>query len=98
MLLLLLFLLDTRAKLKNSGMNVMMYYIVYIMEGAHVASPLATASIQYVINVVLTLPAILFLDKWGRRPSLILGSFGMMAWLFTSGKPHCSDPGSVALV
>ncbi|KAK4235759.1 MFS sugar transporter-like protein [Achaetomium macrosporum] len=67
------------------GMNVMMYYIVYIMEGAHVASPLATASIQYVINVVLTLPAILFLDKWGRRPSLILGSFGMMTWLFVSG-------------
>lgn len=62
------------------------YYIVYIMEGAQIASPLATASIQYVINVVLTLPAIFFLDKWGRRPSLILGSFGMMTWLFISGK------------
>lgn len=68
-----------------SGMNIMMYYIVYIMEGAQIASPLATASIQYVINVVLTLPAIMFLDKWGRRPSLILGSFGMMTWLFISG-------------
>ena len=56
------------------------------MEGAQIASPLATASIQYVINVVLTLPAIFFLDKWGRRPSLILGSFGMMTWLFISGK------------
>ncbi|KAK4153853.1 MFS sugar transporter-like protein [Chaetomidium leptoderma] len=67
------------------GMNIMMYYIVYIMEGAQIASPLATASIQYVINVVLTLPAILFLDKWGRRPSLILGSFGMATWLFISG-------------
>jgi sugar porter (SP) family MFS transporter len=67
------------------GMNIMMYYIVYIMEGAQIASPLATASIQYVINVVLTLPAIVFLDKWGRRPSLILGSFGMMTWLFISG-------------
>ncbi len=62
------------------------YYIVYIMEGAQIASPLATASIQYVINVVLTLPAIVFLDKWGRRPSLILGSFGMMTWLFISGE------------
>lgn len=61
------------------------YYIVYIMEGAQIASPLATASIQYVINVVMTLPAILFLDKWGRRPSLIYGSFGMMTWLFISG-------------
>jgi Na+/melibiose symporter-like transporter len=66
-------------------MNIMMYYIVYIMEGAQIASPLATASIQYAINVVLTLPAIIFLDKWGRRPSLILGSFGMMTWLFISG-------------
>ncbi|KAK0615712.1 high-affinity glucose transporter [Bombardia bombarda] len=68
------------------GMNIMMYYIVYIMEGAQIASPLATASIQYVINVALTLPAIVYLDKWGRRPSLILGSFGMMTWLFISGE------------
>ncbi|EAQ84733.1 hypothetical protein CHGG_08747 [Chaetomium globosum CBS 148.51] len=28
------------------GMNIMMYYIVYIMEGAQIASPLATASIH----------------------------------------------------
>lgn len=67
------------------GMNIMMYYIVYIMEGAQIASPLATASIQYVINVALTLPAILYLDKIGRRPALIFGSFGMMTWLFISG-------------
>ncbi|KAI1265515.1 general substrate transporter [Xylariaceae sp. FL1019] len=68
-----------------SGMNIMMYYIVYIMEGAQIASPLTTASIQYVINVALTLPAILYLDKIGRRPALIFGAFFMMVWLFTSG-------------
>ncbi|KAI0483428.1 general substrate transporter [Xylaria cf. heliscus] len=67
------------------GMNIMMYYIVYIMEGAQIASPLTTAAIQYVINVVLTLPAILYLDKFGRRPALIIGSFFMMVFLFTSG-------------
>jgi sugar porter (SP) family MFS transporter len=67
------------------GMNIMMYYIVYIMQAANIASPLLTASIQYIINVVLTLPAILYLDKWGRRPSMLLGSFGMMTWLFISG-------------
>lgn len=55
------------------------------MEGASIASPLTTASIQYVINVALTLPAILFLDKWGRRPLLIFGSFSMMTWLFING-------------
>lgn len=55
------------------------------MEGANIASPLTTASIQYVINVVLTLPAIIFLDRFGRRPALIIGSFLMMMWLFISG-------------
>ncbi|KAF2398451.1 high affinity glucose transporter [Trichodelitschia bisporula] len=67
------------------GMNIMMYYIVYIMEAANIGNPLLTASIQYIINVALTLPAILYLDKWGRRPSMLLGSFGMMTWLFISG-------------
>ncbi|KAI0399145.1 general substrate transporter [Xylaria palmicola] len=67
------------------GMNIMMYYIVYIMEGAQIASPLTTAAIQYVINVLLTLPAILYLDKFGRRPALIVGSFFMMVFLFISG-------------
>jgi MFS family permease len=55
------------------------------MQGAGIADELLTASIQYIINVVLTLPAILFLDRFGRRPALLLGSFGMMTWLFISG-------------
>ncbi|KAI1338407.1 general substrate transporter [Xylariaceae sp. FL0016] len=73
-----------------SGMNIMMYYIVYIMEGANIASPLTTASIEYVINVVLTLPAILFLDRIGRRPSLIVGAFFTMLFLFISGALQAS--------
>ncbi|KAH8666492.1 MFS sugar transporter-like protein [Xylariales sp. PMI_506] len=67
------------------GMNIMMYYIVYIMQGAQIGDPLLTASIQYVINVVMTLPAILYLDKFGRRPALLVGAFLMMTWLFISG-------------
>ncbi|KAI9875586.1 MAG: MFS sugar transporter [Pleopsidium flavum] len=67
------------------GMNVMMYYIVYVMQAAGIGDPLLTASIQYILNVALTLPAILFLDRWGRRPSLLLGSFGMMTLLFLVG-------------
>src|SRR5690242_8122783 len=55
------------------------------MQGAGLGSPLLTASIQYIINVALTLPAIIYLDKWGRRWPLLLGSFGMMTWLFISG-------------
>ena len=33
----------------------------------------------------MAVPAIIFLDKWGRRPTLLLGSFFMMTWLFISG-------------
>lgn len=67
------------------GMNIMMYYIIFIMRGAGIADELLTSSIQYVINVVMTLPAILYLDKIGRRPALLVGSFLMMTWLFTTG-------------
>lgn len=55
------------------------------MQGAGIDNPLLSASIQYIINVVMTLPAILWMDKWGRRPTLLAGSFGMMTWLFISG-------------
>jgi hypothetical protein len=72
------------------GMNIMMYYIVYIMKGAGIADELVTSSIQYVINVAMTLPAILWLDRTGRRPSLLLGSFGMMSFLFISGAIQAS--------
>ncbi|KAL9117484.1 MAG: hypothetical protein Q9187_005981 [Circinaria calcarea] len=67
------------------GVNVMMYYVVYVMQAAGIGDPLLAASIQYILNVVLTLPAILFLDKWGRRPSLLLGSLAMMVLLLTVG-------------
>lgn len=55
------------------------------MQSARIGSPLLTAAIQYIINVVMTLPAIFYLDKWGRRPLMLLGSTGMAALLFTAG-------------
>lgn len=62
-----------------------MYYIVYVMQGAGIDDPLLTAAIQYVINVVMTVPAIIFIDKLGRRPALLAGSFLMMTWLLITG-------------
>ena len=62
-----------------------MYYVVYVMEAAGIGDALLAASIQYILNVLLTLPAILYLDQWGRRPSLLVGSFFMMALLFILG-------------
>lgn len=70
-----------------TGMNVMMYYIVIMfqMAGYSGNTNLVSSSIQYVINMVMTIPALLFIDRWGRRPLLISGSIIMMIWLFAVG-------------
>lgn len=71
-----------------SGMNVMMYYIVYVFQGSGLTGTragLIAASVQYVLNVAATVPAIIFIDKWGRRPMLILGSLFMGTFLYLVG-------------
>ncbi|KAF8902979.1 general substrate transporter [Mucidula mucida] len=71
-----------------SGMNVMMYYIVYVFQGAGITGRrgnLISASVQYVLNVVLTIPAIIYIDKWGRRPMLLAGTLLMGFFLFLVG-------------
>ncbi|CAL5870143.1 uncharacterized protein PFLUO_LOCUS4378 [Penicillium psychrofluorescens] len=69
-----------------SGNNAVLYYIVYIFEMAGLTgnTKLIASSVQYIINVVFTLPAILFLDRMGRRPALIGGAFFMMIWLYAT--------------
>ncbi|KAK7451187.1 high affinity glucose transporter [Stygiomarasmius scandens] len=71
-----------------TGMNVMMYYIVYVFRGTGLTgtrSNLIAASVQYVLNVAATVPAIIYIDKWGRRPMLILGTLFMGFFLFLVG-------------
>ncbi|KAJ3733246.1 hypothetical protein DFJ43DRAFT_1153612 [Lentinula guzmanii] len=71
-----------------TGMNVMMYYIVYVFEGSGLTGTrvsLIAATVQYVLNVVATIPAIIFIDKWGRRPMMILGCLFMGTFLYLVG-------------
>jgi sugar porter (SP) family MFS transporter len=70
-----------------TGMNVMMYYIsyVFLMAGLRDNTLLVSSSIQYVINVAMTVPALIWVDKWGRRPTLLFGALAMMTWLFANG-------------
>lgn len=49
--------------------------------GSNVLLP---SSIGFIINVIMTIPAILFVDRWGRRPTLMIGGFLMMSILFTN--------------
>ncbi|EHK26748.1 uncharacterized protein TRIVIDRAFT_33863 [Trichoderma virens Gv29-8] len=69
-----------------SGNNALLYYIVYIFQMAGLTGnvKLIASSVQYIINVVFTLPAIFFLDRIGRRPALIGGAFFMMIWLYST--------------
>ncbi|KAE8147111.1 general substrate transporter [Aspergillus avenaceus] len=70
-----------------TGMNVMMYYITYVfsMAGYSGDSNLLASSIQYIINVIMTLPALIWLDKWGRRPTLLVGAVLMAAFMYANG-------------
>ena len=70
------------------GMNVMMYYIVYIMQSTGTGSPLLTASIQYILNTALTLPAIIYLDRFGRRPAILIGFALQATFLYIEGGLH----------
>lgn len=69
-----------------TGMNVMMYYITYVftMAGLTGDNLLVSSSIQYVINVAMTVPALLYVDRWGRRPTLLVGAALMATWLFAN--------------
>lgn len=61
---------------------------------------LIASSIQYVINVLMTIPALLYMDRWGRRPMFVFGAILMAIWMFanaglmaTYGKP--APPGGL---
>ena len=71
-----------------TGMNVMMYYITYVftMAGLTGSTLLVSSSIQYVINVVMTVPALLYVDRWGRRPTLLIGA-ALMALALHQRRP-----------
>ncbi|CAN6655852.1 hexose transporter Hxt13p [Trichomonascus vanleenenianus] len=66
------------------GMNVIMYYIVYIFQMAGFEGNLALvpSAIQYVLNMLMTVPALLWIDSWGRRPVFLVGGVLMMIWCF----------------
>lgn len=65
-----------------TGMNVMMYYITYVFTMAGLGEDvLLPSAIQFIINVVLTVPALIWMDRWGRRPTLLVGAFFMCLWM-----------------
>jgi len=72
------------------GINVIFYYssVLWRIVGFTEQNALLITMITGFTNIVTTLVAIAFIDKFGRKPLLLLGSIGMvvtlgtMAWIF----------------
>lgn len=95
------------------GINVIFYYssVLWQAVGFSERSSLIITVITSVVNVVTTLVAISLIDRWGRRPLLLVGSAGMAltlailgvifggAPLDAQGQPHLQgSAGPIALV
>ena len=71
-----------------SGINMILYYAPIIFESAgfksDTAALVATTTIG-VVNFLMTIVAILFVDKWGRRPLFFMGLSLMVLSMFVLG-------------
>ncbi|KAK9243419.1 general substrate transporter [Lipomyces tetrasporus] len=68
-----------------TGINVVLYFVVYILESAGTSNTLLISSILYIIFIVATIPTIIWTDHWGRRSSLLIGSIVIAFWMFVMG-------------
>lgn len=69
------------------GINVALYYAPRIFEsmGAAKDASMLQTIVMGLVNVVFTVIAILTVDKWGRKPLLMVGSVGMAIGMFAIG-------------
>ncbi|MBO0997196.1 D-xylose transporter XylE [Bacillus sp. SD075] len=66
------------------GINVALYYAPRIFEsmGAGKDASMMQTIIMGMVNVIFTIIAIMTVDRWGRKPLLIVGSIGMAIGMF----------------
>jgi SP family xylose:H+ symportor-like MFS transporter len=69
------------------GINVALYYAPRIFEsmGAAKDASMLQTVVMGLINVIFTVVAILTVDKYGRKPLLMIGSIGMAIGMFAIG-------------
>lgn len=69
------------------GINVALYYAPRIFEsmGAGKDASMLQTVVMGLVNVIFTVVAIMTVDKWGRKPLLIVGSVGMAIGMFAIG-------------
>jgi SP family arabinose:H+ symporter-like MFS transporter len=70
-----------------TGINAVLYYLptIFAQAGGGLASAFRQAAVVGVVNLAMTLVAMRWIDRLGRKPLLILGTSGMAAALLTIG-------------
>ncbi len=83
------------------GINVVLYYAPRIFEnmGASGDASMLQTVVMGIVNIIFTVVAIFTVDKWGRKPLLIVGSIGMMVGMAALATLAFSDAiGLAALI
>jgi SP family xylose:H+ symportor-like MFS transporter len=83
------------------GINVVLYYAGNIFRnmGASTDSSLLQTIIVGIVNLTFTVVAILTVDRFGRRPLMIIGAFGMAASMIALGTSFFThNEGFLALI
>lgn len=68
-----------------TGINAILYYAPSIFADLGLSSKTVSLLATGVVGIVMwiaTMPTVAYVDKWGRKPTLIIGAIGMSAKRF----------------
>ncbi|KAG2184678.1 hypothetical protein INT43_000591 [Umbelopsis isabellina] len=71
-----------------TGINAVLYYAPLIFKGAGLsgtASQLLATGLNGVVSVIATIPAVMYIDSWGRVKTLLVGGTGMGVTMLLAG-------------
>ncbi|KAH1354085.1 hypothetical protein KXW30_008311 [Aspergillus fumigatus] len=60
-----------------AGVNFIFYYGTTFFKASGISNPFIITLITNIVNVMSTFPGLYMVEKWGRRPLLMFGAFGM---------------------
>lgn len=64
------------------GINAVLYFAPNIFKSMGMGDPMQQTVLMGVVNILFTLLAVFTVERWGRKPLLIYGSFGMAIGAF----------------
>lgn len=70
------------------GINAVLYFAPRIFESMGMGNPMVQTVIMGVINIAFTVLAIFTVERWGRKPLLVVGSIGMAIGAFGVALPN----------